>query len=271
MQSQQQHQQQHQQQQLHQQQQQTNLPLIVYGTAGCGKSYWIRKYAKDNQMLLHICRCRRDRTLREGRERLHTLAKRYETSVIWLEGVDDLTQEAQAFLRRILETHTSTIQFVLECRDTRKLQEAIRSRCQVKHILPPTRADILKYAQTHLQTSMQPNQINEYVDYVMNNMNVSWRQATNVLKLIQTSPVIWKEQVLAGYKQSMFVPLDSARISEYINMGIDPCILLKRYMDKLQEESAEDNSEKLIVFLEKYNRVIENGGSLWPFLGGVLV
>jgi len=246
--------------------QDAKLPLIVYGTAGAGKSYWIRKYAKDNQMLLHVCRCRRDRTLREGRERLHTLAKRYETSIIWLEGVDDLTQEAQAFLRRILETHTSTILFVLECRDTRKLQEAIRSRCQVKHILPPTREAILKYAQTHLQS----NQVNEYVDYIMNNMNISWRQATNIAKLIQTSPVIWKEQVLSGYKQSMFVPLDQARISEYIDIGIDPCILLKRYMDKLQGDSGENNSEELIVFLEKYSRVIENGGSLWPFLGSVL-
>lgn len=65
--------------------------------------------------------------------------RRREPVILWLEGADDLTPEAQAFLRRILETHSSDVQFVLECRDAGRLQEPIRSRCALRRLSPPRR------------------------------------------------------------------------------------------------------------------------------------
>jgi len=50
---------------------------------------------------------------------------------VWLEGADDLTQEAQAFLRRILETASPNITCVLEVREPWKLSPTILSRCTV--------------------------------------------------------------------------------------------------------------------------------------------
>ena len=108
-----------------------NTPIILTGPPGCGKSYWIQQYAQKLKKQLFICPCRKDRTLRDGRQKLHIWARRTEPSILWLEGADDVTPEAQAFLRRILETHAPDVLFILECRDAGRLQEPIRSRCQI--------------------------------------------------------------------------------------------------------------------------------------------
>ena len=78
-------------------------PIILTGPPGCGKSYWIQKYAEQLKKQLFVCPCRKDRTLRDGRQKLHIWGRRTEPAILWLEGADDLTPEAQAFLRRILE------------------------------------------------------------------------------------------------------------------------------------------------------------------------
>ena len=87
-------------------------PIILTGPPGCGKSYWIQKYAEQLRKQLFVCPCRKDRTLRDGRQKLHIWARRTEPAILWLEGADDLTPEAQAFLRRILETHAQDVLFI---------------------------------------------------------------------------------------------------------------------------------------------------------------
>jgi len=51
---------------------------------------------------------------------------------VWIEGADDLTPESQAFLRRILETVSPSVQCILECRDPNRITPAIQSRCEWK-------------------------------------------------------------------------------------------------------------------------------------------
>jgi replication factor C small subunit len=119
-----------------------HMPKILSGPPGCGKSYWIQKYAESVNKQLFVCPCRKDRTLRDGRQKLHVWARRTEPAILWLEGADDLTPEAQAFLRRILETHASDVLFILECRDAGRLQEPIRSRCMIKKMYQPKWNDL---------------------------------------------------------------------------------------------------------------------------------
>jgi hypothetical protein len=107
-------------------------PIILTGAPGCGKSYWIQKYAEKMKKQLFVCPCRKDRTLRDGRQKLHVWARRTEPAILWLEGADDLTPEAQAFLRRILETVSQPVQCILECRDPQRITPAIQSRCEWK-------------------------------------------------------------------------------------------------------------------------------------------
>ena len=105
---------------------------ILHGPAGTGKTQWIQQEAKQRGWRLFRWNVRNDRSLREGREILHSQVRSQEKTCIWIEGADDLTQESQAFLRRILDTRSQDVQCVLEVRDIWKLSSPILSRCIVK-------------------------------------------------------------------------------------------------------------------------------------------
>jgi hypothetical protein len=113
-------------------------PLFIVGPVGCGKTTYIKNLSKEHgRELLHVP-CRKDRTLREQRSRIHEWAMRSEPSLLWLEGTDDLTPEAQSFLRRILETYSTNVLFCLEARTMESIQEPILSRCNIMRISQPT-------------------------------------------------------------------------------------------------------------------------------------
>jgi len=105
---------------------------LVYGPPGCGKTTWILSQVKQARQKLYHWNARTDRTLREGRETLHRQVRSQEPLFVWIEGADDLTPEAQAFLRRILETVSNPVQCILECRDPQRITPAIQSRCEWK-------------------------------------------------------------------------------------------------------------------------------------------
>jgi DNA polymerase III delta prime subunit len=102
---------------------------IICGEAGTGKSFFIKQEAKKHNAKLFRWNVRVDRSLREGREMLHQQVRSKEPLYVWIEGADDLTQEAQAFLRRILETSSPNVISMLEVREAWKLSPPIISRC----------------------------------------------------------------------------------------------------------------------------------------------
>lgn len=106
--------------------------LILYGIPGSGKTTWIKQEAKARNYRLFRWNVRNDRSLREGREVLHAQVRSQERTLIWIEGADDLTQEAQAFLRRILDTRSPDVWCILEARDPSKLSAPVLSRCSLQ-------------------------------------------------------------------------------------------------------------------------------------------
>jgi replication-associated recombination protein RarA len=108
--------------------------LILYGIPGSGKTTWIKQEAKTRKYRLFRWNVRNDRSLREGREVLHAQVRSQEKTLIWIEGADDLTQEAQAFLRRILDTRSSDVTCILEVRDPSKLSAPVLSRCTLQRL-----------------------------------------------------------------------------------------------------------------------------------------
>ena len=110
---------------------------LLYGPPGCGKTTWILSHVRAARTRLYHWNARTDRSLREGRETLHQQVRSQEPLFVWIEGADDLTSEAQAFLRRILETVSPAVQCILECRDPQRITPAIQSRCEWKQC--PTR------------------------------------------------------------------------------------------------------------------------------------
>jgi hypothetical protein len=105
--------------------------LLVCGEPGTGKSRWIKDEAAASKARIFHWNTRIDRSLREGREILHQQVRSCEPLFVWIEGADDLTQEAQAFLRRILETASANVVCALEVRELWKMSPPVLSRCTV--------------------------------------------------------------------------------------------------------------------------------------------
>ena len=105
--------------------------LLVCGEPGTGKSRWIREEAQATNSRIFRWNARTDRSLRDGREKLHQQVRSREALFVWIEGADDLTQEAQAFLRRILETASPNVVCALEARELWKMSSPVLSRCTI--------------------------------------------------------------------------------------------------------------------------------------------
>jgi hypothetical protein len=229
-----------------------NTPIILTGPPGCGKSYWIQQYAAKVGKQLFICPCRKDRTLRDGRQKLHIWARRTEPSILWLEGADDVTPEAQAFLRRILETHAPDVLFILECRDACRLQEPIRSRCQIKKMKQPSLSDLRCYLQTIPGVHM--NDILEYLQHT----ELSYRRAKQCATLQTQFPEIWDTTRTHAIKEhNEMEQLSMEKLTEYIKNGYHPEILIKSLLSNE-------------AILKDYGKCIEHSGSPWAFLSSAL-
>jgi len=111
---------------------------LIVGPPGCGKSRWIRQAAAAAGHALFRWNCRDDRALRQGRELLHSIVRTREPTWVWLEGADDITLDAQAFLRRILETASVQVTCALEIRKIECMSEPIQSRCILKRLTGAT-------------------------------------------------------------------------------------------------------------------------------------
>lgn len=228
-------------------------PIILTGPPGCGKGYWIQKYAEKCRKQLFVCPCRKDRTLRDGRQKLHIWARRTEPAILWLEGADDLTPEAQAFLRRILETHASDVLFILECRDAGRLQEPIRSRCVIKKIHQPSWTEL----ETYLSTTFTGINTTDIKGYLKKN-EYSYRRAKQCAFLQMQYPEVWKETLEHRRRESGVVnTLKESDLITYIKEAYNPDILINTLL----------SNENI---LKDYGKCTENAGSLWAFLGSAL-
>jgi hypothetical protein len=126
--------------------------VIVAGGAGCGKSRALRILLAGSVPLWF--RCSADPSLRDGRERIKTVAKQRAATPAWivLEHADLLHADAQAFLRRVIETATGSVRFVLEVRDLSAIAEPLLSRTVLFNVPPlvafEVRAEVLRRAPT---------------------------------------------------------------------------------------------------------------------------
>ena len=228
-----------------------NTPIILTGPPGCGKSYWIQKYAETLKKQLFVCPCRKDRTLRDGRQKLHIWARRTEPAILWLEGADDLTPEAQAFLRRILETHASDVLFILECRDGGRLQEPIRSRCIIKKMYQPSWDNLHQYLTGF---HMNADDIKEY----LKPNEYYYRRVKQCIYLKMQYPDIWQHTITHRRQENNDTLKQSENdLIKYIKNGYNPENLISEHL----------SNENI---LRDYGKCTELSGSLWAFLGNAL-
>ena len=110
----------------------------LIGPQGSGKSHWVKERAKKMGARILRIHARVDRSFRDGRPLLFAMHKASEPTIVWIEGADVLTPEAQAFLRRIIETCSKQVEFVLETRDETRISSPIRSRCVAVYFNSPS-------------------------------------------------------------------------------------------------------------------------------------
>ena len=205
-------------------------PLFIIGAEGCGKSTYIQQLAIKEKRVLLRCPCRKDRTLREQRARIHEWALRAEPTLLWLEGTDDLTPEAQSFLRRILETYAPNVRFCLEGRTLSSIQEPILSRCDIHRI--------------HKNNTIHPI-INKLSDSVKG-------EILHILELTNNKSSIRKQQIaanLAIYYTHTWTSIvktiethstDRKELNEHIKNAEDPWLILWREYDNYSIQVQND-------------------------------
>jgi hypothetical protein len=192
-------------------------PIIVVGPPGCGKGKYIQELANRENRVLLRCFCRKDRTLRESRAKLHEWAFRRESSLVWLEGTDDLTPEAQSFLRRILETYSPSIKFCLECREIERLQEPIRSRCEIIKI--------------------SYNNLNTPTDFIDTNKFYTYRQK-EYYEYIKQHPILSVQYNTSINNINKSIVHD---ISNDMLLGINPLIKINDIFNMPRKNDIEEN------------------------------
>ncbi len=167
---------------------------LIYGPPGSGKTTWILAQVKQSKKKLYHWNARIDRTLREGRETLHQQVRSQEALFVWIEGADDLTPEAQAFLRRILETVSQPVQCILECGDPQKITPAIQSRCEWKQC--PTKQSFRKqYQEAKVGELVNPPPFTQDLSCRQGFLNAC--QPIEYLKQALSSEDKWQDALLA--------------------------------------------------------------------------
>ena len=126
--------------------------IILVGRAGVGKSCALRlTLAGKIGMWM---RCSVDPTLRDNRERIKMNARGRASGTRWiiLEHADMLHADAQAFLRRIIETSVGSTRFVMEVRDLAAIAEPLLSRTTLFIVPTPLpyeiRTEVMRRAPT---------------------------------------------------------------------------------------------------------------------------
>jgi hypothetical protein len=116
---------------------------------------------------------------------------------VWIEGAEDLTPESQAFLRRILETVSPSVQCILECRDPNRITPAIQSRCEWKQPVgttsfrqmargPSTQTEGVTLTESFMKGENPIDQIKDYLD-----REDTWEEALLALRAIGSGGSPW--------------------------------------------------------------------------------
>ena len=121
--------------------------LLFYGTAGTGKTTLAKIIANSVDADVMYINASDENSVDAVRDKI----KRYASTVgfrrwkiIILDEADYLTPNAQAALRNLMETYSTTTRFILTCNYVEKIIDPIQSRCQTFAITPPNKTDVAK-------------------------------------------------------------------------------------------------------------------------------
>ena len=207
--------------------------LLVCGEPGTGKSRWIKEEAITARARIFRWNARVDRSLRDGREKLHQQVRSKEPLFVWIEGADDLTQEAQAFLRRILETASPNVVCALEVRELWKMSPPVLSRCTI--ISMKSSQSFRK--QRNLQRAMALGLLNSTMTPVE---TITWKKIP-ALRVAAKDPYEILESLIL--REKVMIGKEGVEIFRAMGAGSSPWIQLAQFLVR-QELGGEPAQSK---------------------------
>jgi replication factor C small subunit len=129
--------------------------LLFYGRAGTGKTTLAKILVNHIDCDYIYINASDENNVETVRNKIKGFASTIgfkKWKVIVLDEADYLTPQAQAILRNLMETFSSTTRFILTCNYVEKIIEPINSRCQSFKIQPPSMKDIAIRSSNVLQT-----------------------------------------------------------------------------------------------------------------------
>lgn len=213
-------------------------PVLLTGPPGVGKSYWIEQLAKKNKVCTYSYNCRRDKTLREGRNKLINWVFLKEPCIVWLEGADDLTIEAQSFLRRSLETHSANVFLVLEVRDTSCIADPLRSRCATHIIQPPTEQRCYEFL-ANLKPALTEETCRRVLRFVKP-WERSYRKMLTIHQVATLFPTSLDLALVNGDAEGK-VRITDSKLSDILKWreeAYNPCVILDNNLDSALPDGA---------------------------------
>lgn len=150
---------------------QQDIPhLLLYGKAGTGKTTAAKLLVKNIECDHLYVNASDENSVDAIRFKIKAFAASagfHDLKVIILDEADFLTPNAQAALRNLMETYSSTTRFILTCNYVEKIIDPIQSRCQVFYITIPTKTVAAKKIagiMTKENISYDPLDVKEIVD-----------------------------------------------------------------------------------------------------------
>lgn len=119
--------------------------LLFYGTAGTGKTTLAKLIANTVDADVMYINASDENNVDVVREKIKNFASTMgfrQWKIIILDESDFMTPNAQAALRNLMETFSTTTRFILTCNYVEKIIDPIQSRCQVFAITPPSKKDV---------------------------------------------------------------------------------------------------------------------------------
>lgn len=114
--------------------------------------------------------------------------------IVFLDEADQLTQEAQAALRRTMEIYSSTTRFILSCNYSSQIIPPIQSRCVILKFRPVSQEDMRK----RLQFICEKEKIDlgrESMDAILELSEGDMRRAINVLQTVHSSTDLSEKKI----------------------------------------------------------------------------
>ena len=166
--------------------------LLLHGPPGTGKttiSYVIARYLygdnfRNNFLELNGSDERGINTIREKvKEFARVSPLGQDFKIIFLDEADYLTPEAQAALRRIMETYSKVTRFVLSCNNLANIIEPIKSRCAKFEFKKLDVQDIVKYLKSIVEKE-KCKISDDVLTTIATTSNGDMRSATNLLQSV---------------------------------------------------------------------------------------